>query len=113
MRRPASERLSLVASMLSRHSDLTVSVEGFTDDRGSDAEQREISARRAQEVRATLVGNGLAGTSVQATGFGGTRPMVSNARAAGREQNRSVEIVVSGPSIGGMALWDRTYSLKQ
>ena len=113
VRRPASERLSLVASMISRQSDLTVSVEGFTDDRGSDAAQREISERRAQEVRATLVGNCLAGVSVHAAGFGGTRPMVSNASAGGREQNRRVEIVISGPSIGGMALWDRTYSLKR
>ena len=45
------------------------------------------------------------------SGFGGTRPLVSNASASGREQNRRVEIVISGPSIGGMALWDRTYSL--
>ena len=112
LRRPASERLSLVAPMLYRHSDLTVSVEGFTDDRGSDSEQREISEHRAQEVRATLVGNGLAGISVQAAGFGGTRPIVSNASAGGREQNRRVEVIISGPSIGGMALWDRTYSLK-
>ena len=111
LRRNSSERLGLIANMLSRRGDLTVYVEGFTDDRGSDREQREISERRAREVRATLVGNGVAPISVQAVGFGGTRPLVSNASAGGREQNRRVEIVISGPGIGGMALWDRTYSL--
>jgi outer membrane protein OmpA-like peptidoglycan-associated protein len=111
VRRNASERLALVASMLSARPDLTVYVEGFTDDRGSDAEQRAISERRAREVRATLVGNGLPAVAVLAAGLGGTRPVVSNASASGREQNRRVEIVISGPSIGGMALWDRTYSL--
>jgi outer membrane protein OmpA-like peptidoglycan-associated protein len=111
LRRNSSERLGLIASMLARRGDLTVYVEGFTDDRGSDREQREVSERRAREVRATLVGNGVAPISVQAVGFGGTRPLVSNASAGGREQNRRVEIVISGPGIGGMALWDRTYSL--
>lgn len=111
LRRNASERLALVASMLSARRDLTVYVEGFTDDRGSDVERREISDRRAREVRATLAGNGIAAASIQATGFGAARPLVSNASAGGREQNRRVEIVISGPSIGGMALWDRTYSL--
>jgi outer membrane protein OmpA-like peptidoglycan-associated protein len=111
LRRNASERIGLVASILSTHRDLTVSVEGFTDDHGSDIEQRGLSERRAREVRATLVGNGITAVSVQAAGFGGTRPLVSNASTGGREQNRRVEIVISGPSIGGMALWDRTYSL--
>jgi outer membrane protein OmpA-like peptidoglycan-associated protein len=111
LRRNASERLALVASMLSARSDLTVYVEGFTDDRGNDADQRAISERRAREVRATMVGNGLPAVAVLAAGLGGTRPVVSNSSAEGREQNRRVEIVVSGPSIGGMALWDRTYSL--
>lgn len=111
LRRNSSERLGLIASMLVRRGDLTVYVEGFTDDRGNDREQREVSERRAREVRATLVGNGLPPISVQAVGFGGTRALVSNASASGREQNRRVEIVISGPGIGGMALWDRTYSL--
>jgi outer membrane protein OmpA-like peptidoglycan-associated protein len=55
LRRNASERIGLVASILSTHRDLTVSVEGFTDDHGSDIEQRGLSERRAREVRATLV----------------------------------------------------------
>jgi len=111
VQRPYAERLGLIASLLSSRPDLQVYVEGFTDDRGSQAEQRAVSERRAQEVRATLVANGLRSSSVQALGYGGSRPIVSNASAGGREQNRRVEIVISGPSVGGMALWDRTYPL--
>lgn len=111
LRRNASERLAVVAGMLIARPDLTVYVEGFTDDHGNAADQRAISERRAREVRATLVGNGIQAVAVLAAGLGGTRPLVSNASASGREQNRRVEIVISGPSIGGMALWDRTYSL--
>lgn len=106
LRRPCSERLALVASMLNSRRDLTIYVEGFTDEG-----QHEISERRAHEVRATLVGNGLPPISIQASGYGATRPLVSNATPSGREQNRRVEIVISGPSIGSMPLWDRTYSL--
>jgi len=109
LRRTSSERLALIAAMLAPRRDMTIYVEGFTDDR----ETRDICERRAQEVRATLVGNGMLPVAVQATSFGASRPIVSNASGAGREQNRRVEIVVSGPSIGGMALWDRTYSLKK
>lgn len=111
LRRPAAERMASLAAVLATHRDLTISVEGFTDDRGSESELRQVSQRRAQEVRATLVGNGVAPGYIQAAGYGRARPIVSNATAEGREQNRRVEIVISGPSIGGLALWDRTYSL--
>jgi len=112
MRRAYAERVGLIAAALSARRDLQISVEGFTDDHGSEAERQTISERRAQQVRAALVANGLQPAYVRAVGLGGTRPIVSNATAGGREQNRRVEIVVSGPSIGGMALWDRTYPLK-
>jgi len=111
LRRPASERLGLIASYLTAHPNLTISVEGFTDDRGSDVQQREVSERRAREVRAALVGNGISAVSVHATGMGKDRAVASNASAGGRTQNRRVEIVIAGPSIGAMPLWDRTYKL--
>jgi hypothetical protein len=51
------------------------------------------------------------GGSIRAVGLGKERPLTSNATAAGREENRRVEIVVAGPSIGQMPLWDRGYTL--
>ncbi len=103
-----TERLMRIAPMLN---GLVVRVEGYTDDHGTDAECEGISHQRAVLVRDVLVRNGLAPGAAIATGFGKARPIASNATVAGREQNRRVEIIVSGPSIGEMPLWDRTYPL--
>jgi outer membrane protein OmpA-like peptidoglycan-associated protein len=107
----ASERLARIANVIAAHPGLTVAVEGYTDNRGSAAEDRDISQRRAQAVHDTLAAGGVDGRSLRASGYGPERPIVSNATAAGREENRRVEIVISGPGIGGMPLWDRGYSL--
>ncbi len=106
-RSAVSDRVSRIATMVSSHAGLNVHVEGYTDDRGSEAR----AEKDAQTVRELLVADGLAPDSVTATGFGNARPVTSNATQAGREQNRRVEIVISGPAIGDMALWDRAYSL--
>jgi flagellar motor protein MotB len=58
-----------------------------------------------------LVARGLAANRCTARGLGDSRPLVSNSSAAGREQNRRVEIVISGDAIGTLPFWDRTYSL--
>jgi len=50
--------------------------------------------------------------SVTALGLGISRPLVSNTSASGREQNRRVEIVVSGEAIGTLANWDRSYPIR-
>jgi outer membrane protein OmpA-like peptidoglycan-associated protein len=107
----ASDRLARIATLISSHRGLGVHVEGYTDDRGSDSEQQAISERRARYVRDSLVTNGVAPGFVVATGFGRARPIASSATASGREQNRRVEIIISGESIGGIALWDKPYSL--
>ena len=73
----------------------------------------ELSVRRAQLVREQLVSSGLQPNSVTAIGIGKDRPIASNATTMGREQNRRVEIVISGDPIGNMALWDRAYSIGQ
>lgn len=103
----AAERLQRIAMIITDQRGLTVAVEGHTDDRGSPLQDREVSQLRADLVRESLIANGVDPSYVRATGFGKDRPIVSNATPAGREQNRRVEIVISGPSIGGMALWDR------
>jgi flagellar motor protein MotB len=110
MLRPAAvERLTQVAAIVKAHPDLTIRVEGFTDDR---AESRNLSQRRADSVCAVLLHYGARPGSVIAAGLGNSRPLESNATASGREQNRRVELEIAGPSIGNMALWDRTYSLQ-
>jgi outer membrane protein OmpA-like peptidoglycan-associated protein len=107
----AGERLVRIAALIASHRGLTVSVEGYTDDHGNAAEDREMSQRRAMSVRAALVAGGVDLNSIRAAGLGKDRPLVSNSSAAGREENRRVEIVVSGPMIGEMPLWDKGYPL--
>ena len=109
LRPAATERLMRIASMLKAHPDLAVRVEGFTDDR----QRGDICERRTDAVRAMLVRYGVASNSIQLLSYGSSRPFQSNATASGRAQNRRVEIVIAGQSIGDMALWDRTYSLKR
>jgi outer membrane protein OmpA-like peptidoglycan-associated protein len=108
----ASAQLARLSSMLARYPALTVRVEGYTDDRGSDREDQRASEQHAQAVRQALVAGGIAPSSVTVVGYGKSRPIASNATAGGREQNRRVEIAISGASIGERALWDNTYSLK-
>ena len=108
--RPAAiERLRRVAEIVKAHPDLTVRVEGFSDDR---ADTRNLSQRRAAAVCAVLLRYGARPGSVIAVGMGNSRPLESNATPTGREQNRRVELEIAGPGIGNMALWDRTYSLR-
>jgi len=109
LRPAATERLMRIAVMLKAHPDLVVRVEGFADDR----HRGDICERRADAVRTMLVRYGVAPNSIQILSYGSSRPLESNATASGRAQNRRVEIVVAGQSIGDMALWDRTYSLKR
>jgi outer membrane protein OmpA-like peptidoglycan-associated protein len=96
----AREKLARVAGILATHSDLHIAIEGHTDSVGGDDYNRRLSERRAQSVRSYLLQQKIAPAAVDATGFGESKPVASNATAAGRQQNRRVELVVSGESIG-------------
>jgi len=74
-------------------------VEGYSDDRGNDLEGRSISQGRAQVVRDILVTNGVPSGAAMAAGYGKDRPIASNDSAAGRDQNRRVEIVIQGQAL--------------
>jgi outer membrane protein OmpA-like peptidoglycan-associated protein len=75
-------------------------VEGHTDSVGSDAYNQRLSEQRAESVRDYLLSQGLKSDILTAKGFGETTPVASNDTAAGRQQNRRVELVVSGEVIG-------------
>ena len=102
-------RLAGVASFLAAQPGLFVVVEGHADQPG--ARDEEVSYMRASAVRDVLARNGISRSSIAARSLGNSRPLGSNASAGGREQNRRVEITVSGEPIGGIAYWDKTYSL--
>ena len=72
-----------------------ISIEGYTDSRGSQSRNLELSQQRAESVRAYLVGRGFPSDRAAASGKGPDRPIADNTSAEGRANNRRVEIVVS------------------
>jgi outer membrane protein OmpA-like peptidoglycan-associated protein len=101
LRPAAREKLAKVAGVVSGHPGLTLEVEGHTDNVGSDEYNQQLSEQRGEAVRDYLTGQGVAQNSVTSRGFGESQPSASNENSAGRQQNRRVELVVSGDIIGG------------
>jgi outer membrane protein OmpA-like peptidoglycan-associated protein len=77
-----------------------MAVEGHTDSVGAADYNQQLSEKRSEAVRSYLVAQSIPATSVGATGFGEAQPVATNGTASGRQQNRRVELVVSGDSIG-------------
>ena len=96
----AREKLAKVAGILLAYPGLDIAVGGYTDNVGSDAMNQTLSENRAGSVRDYLVQQGVATNSVTVTGFGNSSAVASNDNASGRQQNRRVELVVSGEAIG-------------
>jgi len=96
----AREKLAKVAGILLAYPGLNIEIGGYTDNVGSDQMNQTLSENRAGSVRDYLVQQGVLTNSVSARGFGNTLPVASNDDSSGRQQNRRVELLVSGESIG-------------
>jgi outer membrane protein OmpA-like peptidoglycan-associated protein len=96
----ARERLAKVSGIVLAHPGLHLEVEGHTDSVGSDEYNQKLSEQRAGAVRDYLVQQGIPADSIVSRGFGKTQPVASNDTAEGRQQNRRVELVLSGEAIG-------------
>jgi outer membrane protein OmpA-like peptidoglycan-associated protein len=100
LRPEAREKLAKVAGIVSGHPGLRLDVEGHTDNVGGDDYNQQLSEQRASSVRDYLTQQGMKTDSVSTKGFGKTQPVAGNDTASGRQQNRRVELVVSGEIIG-------------
>jgi outer membrane protein OmpA-like peptidoglycan-associated protein len=96
----AREKLAKVAGILLSYPGLNIEVGGYTDNIGGDAMNQTLSDNRAGSVRDYLVQQGVSTNSVSARGFGNSLPVASNDNSSGRQQNRRVELLVSGDAIG-------------
>ena len=96
----AREKLAKVAGILLAYPALNIEVGGYTDNVGGDAMNQTLSENRAGSVRDYLVQEGVGTNSVSSKGFGNSLPVASNDNSAGRQQNRRVELLVSGEAIG-------------
>lgn len=91
----AKDRLNQVSDVLLSTRERAVTVEGFTDSRGSETSNIDLSQRRADAVRSYLVERGYEGDLIQANGLGEAQPVTDNATAEGRANNRRVQIVIA------------------
>ncbi len=101
------EKLAKVAGILLSHPGLKIQIEGHTDSVGETGYNQHLSENRAESVRTYLVGQGIAHDAVGTAGFGESHPVASNETATGRQQNRRVELIVSGDSINATAIAQR------
>ena len=93
----AEGRLDNVAEALQSSASMSVRVSGHTDSIGSDSYNKQLSQDRADSVKRYLVDQGIESTRLTTMGYGESRPVASNDTAAGRAQNRRVELDVMNP----------------
>jgi outer membrane protein OmpA-like peptidoglycan-associated protein len=96
----AREKLAKISGIVLAYPTLMLAVEGNTDSVGTEEFNQTLSEKRAESVRTYLTRQGVPEGSTTAAGFGKTRPIASNDTSDGRQQNRRVELIVSGEVIG-------------
>ena len=96
----AREKLAKISGIVLAYPSLNLAVEGNTDSVGTEAFNQQLSEQRAEGVRSYLTQQGVPAASTTSKGFGKSRPIASNDTAEGRQQNRRVELIVSGEVIG-------------
>jgi outer membrane protein OmpA-like peptidoglycan-associated protein len=96
----ANLKLARLSGVILAHPGLKLRIEGYTDSTGSEDFNLKLSGQRADAVQGFLVGQGLKPDDVTSAGKGQANPVAGNETAAGRQQNRRVEIIVSGEAIG-------------
>ena len=96
----AQLKLAKLSGIIQAHPGLNLAIEGYTDNTGSSAFNMTLSQQRADTVRQFLITQGLSPDTISSKGLGPADPIADNSTAAGRKQNRRVEIIVSGQVIG-------------
>jgi outer membrane protein OmpA-like peptidoglycan-associated protein len=96
----AREKLAKVSGIILAYPGLKIQLEGHTDSVGSDDYNLKLSQQRADSVRGYLVSQGVPPDTMTSTGLGKADPVATNDTATGRQQNRRVDMVVSGDPIG-------------
>ena len=87
--------LFVLADSLNKYPQSIVTVTGHTDNTGTAAYNQDLSERRAWSVASVLQSGGVAGSRINAVGAGENQPIATNQTAAGRAQNRRVDITIT------------------
>jgi len=91
----AEDEIGRVAAVLIKYPQTNISIEGYTDSKGAEEYNMNLSTQRAEAVKASLIGRGLSSSRLQTIGFGESKPVATNDTEAGRQQNRRVRIVIA------------------
>jgi outer membrane protein OmpA-like peptidoglycan-associated protein len=100
LRPAAREALAKFSGIVIAHPGLKMAVNGYTDSVGGDTFNVTLSQNRADAVQAYLVNEGVDPSAITSTGYGKSNPVADNETPSGRQQNRRVEIIISGEIIG-------------
>lgn len=95
LRQESGTELQRLIEMLSSYPNMKISIEGHTDDRGTDAHNNVLSQARADAVLAYLGSKGIPATRLSAKGYGKTRPVVKGTKDADRQKNRRVDFRIT------------------
>src|SRR5688572_23285359 len=88
--------LDTVVAYLKRNPEVSVTIDGHTDNTGSDKVNNPLSKKRADASKAYLVSKGINADRMTTAGFGSSQPVADNKTAAGRQKNRRIEIKIKG-----------------
>lgn len=91
----AIQNITKMASILKKYPENVLMIRGYTDSTGSAAVNKALSEKRASAVKSQLVAHGVPADTVSVEGMGPASPVAPNTTAAGRSQNRRVEIEIS------------------
>jgi len=86
--------LDTVVAYLNRNTGVNITIDGYTDNTGTDKINNPLSVRRAEATKAYLVSKGIAADRMTTAGFGSKDPIADNKTAAGRKKNRRIEIKI-------------------
>jgi len=93
----ATDNLNKLVAFLDKYPDRSIAIHGYTDSMGSEDYNQGLSERRADSVKSYLTGQGIGSSRITASGKGRSDPVADNDSAAGRQQNRRVEVIISNP----------------
>jgi outer membrane protein OmpA-like peptidoglycan-associated protein len=99
----AARKLDQLAQFLNDHPERRVQIDGFTDSVGTDSYNQDLSQRRADAVKSSLITRGIDPSRIGSQGYGKGFPVASNTESGGRQLNRRVEVVIGGDNGGSIA----------
>jgi outer membrane protein OmpA-like peptidoglycan-associated protein len=99
----SGRKLDQLAQFLNDHPERRVQIDGFTDSVGTDSYNQDLSQRRADAVKSSLITRGIDSSRIGSQGYGKGFPVADNTDSGGRQLNRRVEVVIGGDNGASIA----------